>query len=170
LAQPRIAEVRRKRLLYTFTTIVLTALMAIGVGDALGWWSVYGVSTERRSAAAGEYTLSVRYPTVSRPALASQLEIAVSNTSGFDGPITIAITLDYFTLWDENGLVPAPDGETTDGDRVLWEFAPPTGNDLHIFYDARIEPTAQTGQDATVALVVDDVDIISIDIETEVRP
>lgn len=66
--------------------------------------------------------------------------------------------------------MPAPDGETTDGDRVLWEFAPPTGNDLHTFYDARIEPTAQTGQDATVALVVDDVDVISIDIETEVRP
>jgi len=163
-------DVRRRRLLYTATTVALTALMVIGVGDALGWWSVYGVSTARRSATSGQYTLSVRYPTVSRPALASQFEIDVSSTTGFDGPVTIAITLEYLTLWDENGLVPAPDGETTDGDRVLWEFAPPTGTTLHIFYDARIEPTAQSGQDATVALVVDDVDIIEVDIETEVRP
>ena len=77
---------------------------------------------------------------MTRPALASLFENGRTRPGGLDGPITLAITGEYLKMWDENGLVPAPAAETTDGEWVLWEFDPPDGDELTVFYDARIEP------------------------------
>ena len=103
----------------------------------------------------GGYTLEVSYPSVSRPALASPFEIMVTRPGGFDGPVTLAVTRDYLKMWDENGLVPAPAGETTAGEWVRWEFEPPDGDELTVFYDARIEPAVQSGRTGRVAVIDD---------------
>ena len=113
-ADRRLAQ---RRVLYGGTTLVLTVIMALGVVDAFGWFDAYGVDSATVRADGGGYGLEVVYPSVSRPALASPFEIVVTRDGGFDGPITLAISRDYLKMWDENGLVPAPAGETSD-DRV----------------------------------------------------
>ena len=63
-------------------------------------------------------------------------------------------------MWDENGLVPAPSAETTRGEWVEWEFDPPDGDELTVFYDARIEPAAQSGRSGEVAVLEDGVPVV----------
>ena len=143
--------------------------MALGVVDAFGWFDAYGVDTATVRAEGGGYALEVSYPSVSRPALASPFEITVTRPGGFDGPVTLAISREYLKMWDENGLIPAPAAETTHGEWVHWEFDPPDGTELTVFYDARIEPGAQSGQTGKVA-VVEDGPVVEVEFRTEVRP
>jgi hypothetical protein len=160
----------KRRALYATTTVVLSVIMGLGVVDALGWFDAYGVDTASVSATGGGYSLSVSYPSVSRPALASPFEITVTRPGGFDAPVTIAVDRDYLKMWDENGLVPAPSAETIGGDRVQWEFDPPEGDALVVFYDARIEPAVQRGRNGSVAVVDDGVAVVEVEFRTEVRP
>ena len=109
------AEIRRRRRRYGLTTAALSLLMALGVVDALGWIDTYGVDDDVVSAEGGGYELRVRYPSVSRPALASPFEIEVTRPEGFDVPVEIAVDRAYLEMWDENGLVPAPSTERSTG-------------------------------------------------------
>jgi hypothetical protein len=163
-------ELRQRRRRYGATTLTLSAIMALGVIDALDWWSAYGVDDATARASRGGYDLAVRYPTVSRPALASPFEIVVTRPGGFDGPVTIAIDQSYLEMWDENGLLPAPAAETSRGDMVEWEFDPPAGETLTVWYDARIEPAAQTGRSGSVAVIVEDETVVAADFATRLRP
>ena len=142
----------------------------LAVLDGLHVVDVYGVDTARVAASGGGYALEVRYGTVTRPALATPFEIVVERSDGFDGPVTVGVTRSYLALWDENGLLPAPSGETTGGPWVLWEFDPPPGDVLTIVYDARIEPAAQSGRDGSVAVFEDDEPVVRVDFHTAVRP
>ena len=160
----------KRRSLYAATTIVLTLIMALGVVDAVGWVDAYGVDTATVRAEGAGHSLEVSYPSVSRPALASPFEIVVARPGGFDGPVTLAVTAEYLKMWDENGLVPAPASETSDGEWVIWEFEPPVGDELTIFYDARIEPGVQSGRSGRVAVVDDDEHVLVVEFRTEVRP
>jgi hypothetical protein len=159
-----------RRLLHTTTTAVLTIIIGLAVLDGLGVADVYGVDTATAEASGGGYDLAVRYGTVTRPALATPFEIVVTRDGGFDGPITIAVDRDYLTMWDENGLVPAPSAETSDDQWVEWEFDPPTGETLAVFYDARIEPAAQSGRAGRVAILEDDRTVVEVRFETRVLP
>jgi hypothetical protein len=163
-------EVRRRRRRYGATTLVLTVLMALGVVDALGWWDTYGVDDATVRSSGGGYDLAVRYPTVSRPALASPFEIIVTRAGGFDEPITLAVDQAYIEMWDENGLVPAPAAETSRGELIEWEFDPPSGDTLTIWYDARIEPAAQSGRDGSVAVLEDGAIVTAVTFSTRVLP
>lgn len=160
----------KRRTLYAVTTISLTAVIALGIIDALGWFDAYGVETATVRASGGGYTLEVSYPSVSRPALASPFEIVVTRPGGFDGPITLAVTGEYLKMWDENGLVPAPAAETTNGEWVLWEFDRPEVEELTVFYDARIEPAVQSGRTGKVAVFDDGEHLVEVEFRTEVRP
>jgi hypothetical protein len=161
----------RRHWWYTATTLVLTALVALAVVDGIGWVDAYGVDTTRVRALGGGYELEVRYATVSRPALATPFEIHVSRTGGFDGPVTIAVSSSYLAIWDTNGMVPTPSAETADREWAYWEFDPPPGDTLTFVYDARIEPSVQSGQDGAVAVVDDDdQQIVAVEFHTAVRP
>ena len=108
---------------------------------------------------------------VTRPALATPFDIRVTRAGGFDEPVRIAVTQAYLRLWDENGLVPAPDAETVQGDFVIWEYDPPPGTSLLVTYDARIEPAAQSGRDGAVAVLDEDgVVLVQLDFTTRVLP
>lgn len=159
-----------RRAMYTVTTLVLTAILALGVAETFGWLTVYGVDTATRTASGGGYDLEVLYPSMSRPALATPFQIEVSRAGGFNAPITVAVALSYFELWDENGLFPAPSAETTRGEWVDWEFDPPEGDTLTVYYDARIAPTVQSGMSGAVAVVEDGRNVVEVEFETEIRP
>jgi hypothetical protein len=148
----------------------LTAVMVVGLIDAFGWADTYGVDTDHVEASGGGYDLSVRYGTVSRPALATPFEITVTRSEGFDQPVTLAVDSSYLEMWDENGLVPAPSAETTRGEFVEWEFDPPAGTELSVFYDARIEPAAQSGRGGSVAVLEDGSPVVSVEFHTKVLP
>jgi hypothetical protein len=160
----------KRRALYAATTITLSVIMGLGIVDAIGWFDAYGVDTATVQAEGGGYRLEVEFPSVSRPALASPFEITVTRAAGFDGPITVAVSRDYLAMWDENGLVPAPAGERTAGEMVHWEFDPPVGDELTVFFDARIEPAAQSGRTGRVAVIEDDAAVVEVEFRTEVRP
>jgi hypothetical protein len=163
-------EVNRLRALHVVTTAVLIGLMVLGVLDGFGVLPVYGVDTGRVSASGGGYDLEVLYGTVSRPALATPLQIEVRRAGGFDGPVELALTQQYLTLFDENGLSPAPAAETSFGPYVLWEFDPPEGETLTVYFDARIEPQLQRGRTGEVAVIEDGEPVVAVQFETELRP
>ena len=159
-----------RRLLHTTTTAVLTLIIGLAVVDGFDVADIYGVDTATAEASGGGYDLAVRYGTVTRPALATPFEIVVTHEGGFDGPITIAVDRAYLAMWDENGLVPAPSAETSGDESVVWEFDPPTGDTLTVFYDARIEPAAQSGRAGRVAVLDDDRAVAEVRFETRVLP
>ncbi len=163
-------EVTRLRALHLVTTMALLGLMVLGVLDGFGVLSVYGVDTGRVAASGGGYELEVLYATVSRPALATPLQIEVRRAGGFDGPVELALTQQYLTLFDENGLSPAPAAETSFGPYVLWEFDPPQGDTLTVYFDARIEPQWQRGRTGEVAVIEDGATVVAVQFETELRP
>jgi hypothetical protein len=161
---------RNRRLLYTVSTVALTAIMALAVLDGFGLTQIFGVRSVEVSASGGGFRLEVQYGAVSRPALATPFEIRVTRRGGFDGPITIGIDRHYLKLWDANGLFPAPSAETGDENMIQWEFDPPAGDELVVTYDARIEPAAQSGRDGFVAVFVDGDPVVRVDFHTKVRP
>lgn len=163
---------RRRRVLYATTSLVLALLVGLAVVDAAGLVDVYGVDTDHVRADGGGYQLDVRYGTLSRPALATPLEITVVRDGGFDGPVPVAISTEYLSIWDENGLDPDPASSTTDGEWLIWEFEPPPrGDTLTVSFDGRIEPAAQRGKPGRVA-VLDGAgnEAVSVSFRTRVLP
>lgn len=160
-----------RRVLYGATTAVLAVIVGVAAADGLGVVDVVGVDSATVEADGGGYHLSVEYGVVSRPALATPFEIVVSRSGGFDGPVTIAADRAYLKMWDENGLVPDPSSSTADRDQVIWEFEPPDGDVLAIFFDARIEPAVQSGRPGWVAVLGPGGETaVQVDFETRVLP
>ncbi|MGQ0617629.1 MAG: hypothetical protein ACT4PW_11685 [Acidimicrobiia bacterium] len=166
------AVLRRRAAAYFATTVVLSALIGGAVLDGVGATALYGVQTGHARGAGGGYELDVRYGTVSRPALATPLDVTVTRGGGFDGPVTVAVDSKYLALWDENGLDPSPAEETADAEQTIWTFDPPSsGEVLAISYDARIEPAAQNGRSGRVALLDDaGSELVAVTFHTRVMP
>ncbi len=116
---------------------------ALGLFLLLGALGVYGVRTRTVSAAGGSYELSVRYASVSRPGLATPWSLEVRRPGGFPDGLTVAVMSSYFDVFDENGLDPAPEEETSDGERTFWTFGPSAADTISVSFDARIEPGVQ---------------------------
>ncbi len=110
----------------------------------LGLLNVYGVRTTEKTATGNGYELTVAYTSVTRPGLATPWSVEVRHPGGFDsGLVTVAATSSYFDAFDENGLDPDPARSTSDGERTIWQFEPPTGDTLTVSFDARVEPGVQ---------------------------
>ena len=164
---------RSRRLGHLVSSVVVTAVIVLAVLDGVDAVDSFGVDDDRVAATADDGTrLEVRYPTVSRPALASPFEIIVSRPGGFDGQqIELTVSTAFLNLWDLNGMFPSPAEETADGERQHWTFDPPDGDTLRIVYEARIEPAAQDGEPGRVAVLDDDgSELVAVDFETRLRP
>lgn len=122
-----------------------------------------------RSNASG-YELRARYPEISRAGIASPLDIFVHSEDGFDSPITLKITHEYYRLFDLNGIYPAPSAETVDGDLLVWEFDPPMEDSFQLHMDWRVQPSVHDGKAATVELYVDDLFIADVSFDTRIAP
>lgn len=163
---------RRRSRNVTIGSVVLAGAMAVAVLDGLGAVDAVGVDDVTVSDQRGPVSLEVRYPTVSRPGLASPLELTVRQEGGFDeDTVDVAISADYLLLWDLNGILPAPSAETADADRLIWTFDVLDGEVLTIRYEARIEPARQSGTGGRVA-VLDGAgaEVVAVDLYTDIRP
>jgi hypothetical protein len=135
-------------------SIVATVCFAVIVVVALS--GLLGVRTRTTWTRLGDgTTIEVRYGWITRPGLATPWSITVHRAGGFDGQIVVRTTNSYFELFDENGLDPDPASATQDADELIWAFEPPSGDTFTLSFDARIEPGAQWGRDATTVVEVD---------------
>ena len=82
----------------------------------------------------------------------------------------MAVSRHYLEIWDTNATTPAPDGESSIGDWVVWEYDPPPGETLRITYEARIEPGVQSDRTGFVAVMEDDEPVTQVRFRTKVRP
>ena len=132
---------------------------------------MFGVRTETKTVIADGYELEVEYGAVSRPGLATPWSVTVTHEGGFDGPVKLATTSQYFDLFDENGLDPEPSSSTTSGDLLVWEFEPPEGNVLEVSFDARIEPAVQLKSvKAKTVLIIEEERVTEVEFKTLVLP
>jgi hypothetical protein len=98
----------------------------------------------------GGYELSVSYPIIGRPGLATSWQVDLTRAGGFEEEVVLAVDQRYFRLLDHNTISPAPESETGAGDVVQWTFEPPEGDRLHIEVDARFSPTWSLTEEGSV--------------------
>ena len=146
----------------------LVALFCVPIIGAL--FGFVGLRHADVEADAGGYHLRVRYPEVSRAGIASHLDIYVTHPGGFDSPITLNITHEYFTLFDLNGIYPAPSSETVTDGMVVWEFEPPKGDVFRVHVDWRVQPSVHTGTSGQVGLEVGRTFITAVSFDTRLAP
>jgi hypothetical protein len=163
-------RMRIRRFSYVAGMILFTGIVATGVTDSFHWTEVTGVSADTASATRGGYHLEVRYPAVTRPAIASPVDIRVERDGGFDGPIQIAVSWPWLEMWDENAWYPSPSTSYGDDEELVMEFDPPPGEELRVIYDARIQPAQQSGRDGSVSVLEDDVPVVTVQLRTRVMP
>jgi hypothetical protein len=144
-----------RRIGYAATTTLLTAMVVVAVVDNLTEVDVWGVSSDRVVATGGGYELEVKHPTVSRPALASPFDIIVRSDDGFEDTIDVAVSANFFEMWDFQNLYPSPSESTGEPDRVVMTFDTPDANEMRIFLDGRIQPAEQRGAEVWVAVLDD---------------
>lgn len=161
---PDLGFLRRARGLRRLGIALLLTFLLLGVVGA------FGVRVATASATGGGYELTVTYAAVSRPALATPWSVEVRHRGGFNGPITIATTNDYFDLFDENGFDPDPTRVTATPESIVWEFEPPPGDTLMVSLDARLEPRIQWGRSATTSVLMDGKPVVAVSYRTRVMP
>lgn len=99
---------RIRRIGYVAGMVLLVLLVVVGLGENAVKTEVFGVGTQGRSDVGDGYRLTVRYPTVTRGALATPFDVRIHRAGGFDGPIQVAIAWPWLEMWDENSWYPAP--------------------------------------------------------------
>ena len=127
---------------------LLTVVVAAGATGLLGVHSTTSTTTDRG------YEVTVEYAALARAGLDVPWQVRVHRDGGFDGPVTLAVTADYFDIYEEQGLDPQPATERSDGEYLYWTFDPPPGDRLAVDFDAYIQPSSQLGSSGEVSVLV----------------
>jgi hypothetical protein len=136
----------------------------------LGVFEVFGSKTDAVSATGAGYTLTVAYPSVTRPGLPIRWEIQVENPNGFEGPIELRTTFDYLHLFDISNLEPEPSSSTGTMADVVYTFEPPAGEIFRVSMDGNAEAGLHEIPSATTSLFVDGSVEVSVTYSTRVVP
>ncbi|MXG91736.1 hypothetical protein [Nocardioides flavescens] len=132
-----------------FVTLLLAVVLAGPAG-------LLGVRSADASAREGEWSLHLEYAAVARAGLDVPWTATVRHEGGFpaDTPVTLVITGDYLDLYESQGFRPEPASSRRDGDTLYLAFdAPPSGDELVVGFDAYVQPAAQRGRFATLAVL-----------------
>lgn len=125
--------------------------MAVAV--AAGLLSLLGVRSSSVSAHDGGYDVSLRYPSVARAGLDTPWQVTVTHPGGFGKELTLAVTGDYFDIFETQGFHPEPADETRDRDTLYLTFTAPPGDTFVVDFDAYIQPASQQGRSATLSII-----------------
>jgi hypothetical protein len=150
---------------------VLLAVMAVVV--ALGATGFTGLQTREASASGGGYRMELVYPRIARAGLDITWRVTVERPGGFppQQSIVLAVTGNYFDIFETQGFYPEPDAETRDSHWRYIEFMPQDGADTFVVdFDTYVQPAAQLGREATIRLLVDDVEQARISYSTLLLP
>lgn len=115
----------------------LTALLALVVAGLVG---VLGIRSATETSTGGGSTLRVEHAQVTRAGIAAPFHVEVDRPGGFDGPIQLAVSATLLERFDFQNFYPNPSKETSDGQVLLYEFDPPTGDRFRVSLDARTAP------------------------------
>lgn len=107
---------------------------------------------------------------VARAGLGTTWQVAVRHTGGFDGPITLAVTGDYFDVFETQGFHPDASKSRRDGSRIYLTFDPPPGDTFVVDFDAYIQPSSQRGRTASVSVVDGPDTEVSVPFRTRILP
>ena len=116
------------------------------------------------------WSLSLEYAAIARAGLDVPWAVTVTRDAGFDGDVTLAVTGDYFDIYETQGFNPEPSDETRDGTTRFLTFAAPAGTTLVVSYDAYIQPSAQLGRSGTVSIVEDGRHLAPVTFRTVLLP
>jgi len=148
--------------------VVLVALTLFVGAGLLGFLGVRSATT---SASADGYTLTLEHATVARAGLDVPFSVTVTHGGGFDAPVRIAVTGDYFDIFETQGFTPEPSAQVRDGDLLYLTFDPPDGDTFRWSYDAYIQPSSQRGRSGEVSLMTDSGQVrITIPFRTRLLP
>jgi hypothetical protein len=130
--------------------VVLVALTLFVGAGLLG---VLGVRTATTTRSVDGYTLTLEHATVARAGLDVPFAVTVSHEGGFDDMITLAVTGDYFDIYETQGFNPEPSKQVRDADTLYLTFDAPQGDVFRFAYDAYIQPSSQQGRSGEVSLL-----------------
>jgi len=162
-----VSAARRGRRWRLGTIVVLCLVVLLG---AIG---AFGVRSQTTSRVGGGYRLTLTYPRVARAGLDVPWHVTVRRDGGFAGQksITLAVTAAYFDIYETQGFDPEPDSETRDGTYRYLSFTPPPAGDVfEVDFDTYVQPSAQLGRHARLAVVVGGQRPVSIGFSTWLVP
>lgn len=146
------------------------ALAAVTLFVAADLTGLFGVRTDQVSATGHGFVLSVEYPHTARAGLDVTWRVQVTHPGGFGRTLTLAITGDYFDIFETQGFHPDPDSATRTGDTLLLTFTAPPGEVFVVSYDAYIQPSSQLGRSAHVAVLRAGKPVVGVDLSTHLIP
>lgn len=135
-----------------------------------GATGLLGVHSGSVTATNGDWSLSITYPRTARAGLDVPWRADVHHTGGLPKTVTLAVSSDYFEMFETQGFYPDASSATNDGQFVDFQFTTPPGDDLVVEYDAYIQPAAQFGKSATVEVLVDGIVQVSTSLHTILVP
>lgn len=129
-------------------------LFLLVVAGAIGVFGVHA-RTVRSSGTAG-FHLEVTYPRTARAGLDVPWRITVTRDRPLPEQLTLAVSGDYFRMFESQGFYPEADSETRDGSYVYFTFTTAPGSDKFVWdSDTYVQPSAQLGKSATVRVIAD---------------
>lgn len=143
---------------------LLLAFVLAGMGGLLG------VRTSTAETSASGYDLSLRYASTARAGLDVPWQVTLTHPRGFAHDVTLAITGDYFDIYETQGFAPEPSDSTRGPDALYLTFAAPPGDTLVVSYDAYIQPSAQLGREGTLSVLEDGAPVVSVSFSTRLLP
>ncbi len=150
-------------LVYRVTAAVLALILSLALVDGIGGVRIFGVDSRTWTAEGDGYRLEVTAGSITRPGMATPLEIRVEHGKGFDGPVEVALPRSYTALFDYQRMYPEPTAERTRGDYTVLEFDPPDTEELVVSFDWKLEPAVQLGRPATFAVVEEGAFVAQVD-------
>jgi hypothetical protein len=151
----------------------LAATTVLAVVVLLGATGAFGVRSRTANSTGAGYRLSLTYPWIARAGLDVPWHVEIRRVGGFTGQkvVTLAVTARYFDIFETQGFHPEPDSESRDGRNLYLSFAvPPSGRVLEVDFDTYVQPSAQLGRRARVAVVDRGTEQVAVDIHTWLVP
>jgi len=136
----------------------------------LAAFGTFGVHSRTVRATGGGYSLHVTYPQTARAGLDVPWRAEVHHAGGFAHDLTLAISTDYFRMFETQGFFPDADSAGNDGRFVYLTFTKPNGDNFVLDYDAYIQPASQIGKSATVELIVQNQVVVTAHLHTWLVP
>jgi len=148
------------------TLVVLAIIVAVG---ASGWLGVHAETVSANGASG--YRLTLTYPRVARSGLDIPWELRLTHPGGFANDITVAISANYYDIFEFQGMHPQPSDETSDGRFVYLTFSPPkTGDVFTTSLDTYVQPSSQIGRHATTKVIIQNVTVAQVSYSTLLVP
>ena len=145
----------------------LSLLLVFVLAGATG---LLGVRSRTETVRAGGYTLSLEHAVVARAGLDVPFQVTVRRPGGFGSSLQLAITGDYFDIYETQGFNPDASAATRDAHTLYLTFDAPAGDTFTMSYDAYIQPSSQLGRSGTISVESHGRALASLDFTTHLLP